>query len=122
MRAAALALLVSLPAAGLAQASPQATPASGLYGRVTRGPVTPVCKVGIPCDEPAANATFLLVRDGQSRRVRTDARGHYRVRLAPGRYLIRKPDWGPGSISPSSARVRYGRFTRLNLAIDTGIR
>jgi hypothetical protein len=123
VRAAALAGLVALLVAGLALATPRAAqPPSGLYGNVTRGPITPVCQVGIPCDGPAAHATFLLIRLGKSTRVRTDGQGHYRVRLAPGSYTITKPDWGPGSIRPASARVPRGRFARLNLFIDTGIR
>jgi hypothetical protein len=123
VRSALLAPLVSLLVVGLAQATPQRVQASsGLYGKVTRGPVTPVCQLGIPCDEPAAHATFLLLRNGKSVRVRTDARGRYRVRLAPGRYTIAKPNWGPGGIKPTSARVPRGRFARLNLFIDTGIR
>jgi hypothetical protein len=123
MRSAVLAPLLALVVAGLASATPSATPApSGLYGLVKRGPVTPVCQVGVPCDEPAANATFLLIRKGKSTRVRTDARGHYRVRLAPGRYIIARPSWGPGSIKPASARVPPGRFARVNIFIDTGIR
>jgi hypothetical protein len=123
MRTAVAACIVALVVAGITSATPAATQApSGLYGLVKRGPVTPVCQVGVPCDEPAARATFLLVRNGKSIRVRTDARGHYRVRLAPGRYRITKPDWGPGSIRPTSARVPRGRFVRLNIFIDTGIR
>jgi hypothetical protein len=123
VRSATLAALLALLAAGVACATPAASQApSGLYGLVTRGPVTPVCQLGIPCDEPAAHATFLLVRNGKSTRVRTDAHGHYRVRLAPGRYVITKPNWGPGGIRPASARVPYARFARLNLFIDTGIR
>ena len=120
MRVPALALLAAL---ALAAASAGAPPKpSGLYGLVMRGPVTPVCRVGIPCDEPAANVTFLLVRKGKSVRVRTDDKGRYRVRLAPGRYVITRTNWGPGSIKPASARVPFGRFARVNIFIDTGIR
>jgi hypothetical protein len=124
MRAAALATLAgALALAGLAQGAPRPPlNASGLYGLVMRGPVTPVCQVGIPCDQPAANVTFLLVRSGKSTRVHTNATGHYRVRLAPGRYFIARTNWGPGSIKPESARVPYGRFARVNIFIDTGIR
>jgi hypothetical protein len=120
MRAAALASLTALALAGASASAPPKP--SGLYGLVMRGPVTPVCQVGVPCDEPAANVTFLLIRNGKSHRARTDATGHYRVRLAPGRYVIARTNWGPGSIKPSSARVPYGRFARVNVFIDTGIR
>ena len=125
MRAAAAAALVAagLAAAGSApSAKPHPLKPSGLYGQVTRGPVTPVCQVGIPCDESAANTTFLLIRNGKSHRVRTNDGGRYRVRLAPGRYVIARMNWGPGSIKPASARVPYGRYARANIFIDTGIR
>ena len=56
------------------------------------------------------------------RRVRTDAGGHFRVRLAPGRYTVSKNTWGPGGITPSSVVVPTARFRRVNFAIDTGIR
>ncbi|MGZ8694731.1 MAG: hypothetical protein ACXWYS_04760 [Gaiellaceae bacterium] len=115
------ALLLVLVAAALAAPATASTP-SGLYGTVTRGPISPVCRVGVPCDGPAARAVFLLVRHGTTIKVRTDARGHYRVRLAPGRYTVRKPDWGPGGIKPSSVAVPTARFARVNLFIDTGIR
>jgi hypothetical protein len=120
VRAAALASLAALALAGAGASAPPQP--SGLYGLVMRGPVTPVCQVGVPCDEPAANVTFLLVRNGKSHRVRTNAAGRYRIRLAPGRYVIARTNWGPGSIKPASALVPYGRFARVNIFIDTGIR
>ena len=124
MRAAALATLVAaLAVVGSAPAAKRAPPKpSGLYGQVTRGPVTPVCRVGVPCDEPAANATFLLIRKGQSHRVRADANGRYRIRLAPGRYIVSHNNWGPRNIKPPSALVPYGRYARVNIYMDTGIR
>ena len=104
-------------------ASPAAAkPRGGLYGTVTRGPVSPVCRVGVPCNEPAARATFLLIRKGATIKVRTDAAGHYRARLAPGRYTVSTGNWGPGGIKPSSVVVPAAHFARVNFAIDTGIR
>jgi hypothetical protein len=116
---AAVALIVV--AAALA-APAAATAPGGLYGTVTRGPTSPVCRVGVACDEPAGHALFLLVRNGATTKVGTDATGHYRVRLAPGRYTVRKNDWGPGGIKPSSVLVPAGHFSRVNFVIDTGIR
>jgi hypothetical protein len=110
-----LALALAVPAA-------TARTPSGLYGTVTRGPISPVCRVGVPCEKPAAKAVFLLIREGSTIRVRADAGGHYRVRLPPGHYTVRKPDWGPGGITPSSVVVPAAHFRRVNFAIDTGIR
>ena len=39
--------------------------ASGLHGVVMRGPTTPVCRVGVPCSEPAAGATIGFDRNGR---------------------------------------------------------
>ena len=111
---AAVAAALAAPAAGQTR--------SGLYGTVTRGPTSPVCRVGVACDEPATNAVFLLIRKGTTTKVRTDATGHYRVRLAPGRYTVGKGNWGPGGIKPSSVVVPSGHFARVNITIDTGIR
>jgi Carboxypeptidase regulatory-like domain len=97
--------------------------ASGLFGSVDRGPTMPVCRVGVPCDEPASNVTVLFSRNGVTTRARTDSRGHYRVRLAPGYYSVRTTGRGLGSIvKPTRVRVRSQRFAHVDLHIDTGIR
>jgi hypothetical protein len=119
-------LLLLVAAAVLALASAgAATTTSGLWGVVERGPITPVCVVGKPCSAPARNVTLVFVRNGSEvRRATTDARGRYRVRLAPALYavrLARPPRIGRG-IEPARARVRAGRFVRIDFSIDTGIR
>jgi hypothetical protein len=121
MRTAALttALVVTLLSVAAGEAS---RPASGLFGVVKRGPIHPVCMANVPCDEPAAHATLLFSRRGVTVRVKTDARGRYRVRLRPGRYAVRKPDRRLGSVDPAQVRVPAGRYARVNIFIDTGIR
>ena len=94
---------------------------SGLYGTVLRGP-SPRLSSRCSLRRAGPNARFVLVRNGKASRVRTNASGRYRARLAPGRYAVRKLDWGPGSITPAAVRVVAGRFRRVNLFIDTGIR
>ncbi|TML13678.1 MAG: hypothetical protein E6G33_11525 [Actinobacteria bacterium] len=102
-----------------------ATVSSGLRGVVMRGPVMPVCMVGQPCDEPAANLKLIFVRDRiVAGRARTDAQGRYRVVLRPGRYSVRIPGKvliGRG-IAPPTVRVLRGRFLRVDFFVDTGIR
>jgi hypothetical protein len=99
--------------------------ASGLYGVVTRGPITPVCVAERPCSGPAKNVTLLFTRnDRVIGRVVTDADGRYRLRLPPGFYTVRRP--GPMSIErkldPNHVRVYPRRFTRVEFSIDSGIR
>jgi hypothetical protein len=109
----------------LALAATPAAATSGLYGTVIRGPVTPVCRVDVPCYEAAAGVTLVFERAGRPvTTARTNASGRYRVALAPGRYIVRTRQ---RSIfervpEPSSVTVPRGRFARVNFAIDTGIR
>jgi hypothetical protein len=115
------ALLVALALSGSGSAG---TLRSGIYGQVTRGPLRPVCYVDQPCDGPAANVTLVVTRAGREvARTRTTKTGSYRVRLVPGRYVVRLPTRPPiGGMSPRGAHVTRGHFVRLDLSIDTGIR
>ena len=117
-----LTMLVVLTAAGSAGAS---TNPSGLWGEVKRGPVTPVCVAEQPCYAPAKGVTLVFVRNGVIvRRATTNDLGRYRVRLAAGTYSVRlpqKPAIGR-DLEPVQARVRAGRYARVDFSIDTGIR
>jgi hypothetical protein len=98
---------------------------SGLYGTVTRGPITPACVAEQPCDAPAKNVTLLFSRDDHIvGRVVSDAAGRYRLRLPAGVYTVRRPP-GPlidRRLDPSRVRVYRGRFAKIDFSIDTGIR
>lgn len=100
-----------------------AAPGSGLYGVVMRGPITPVCTEGVPCDGPAPGVTLTFSRSGRAWSTRTDQRGAYRIRLAPGIYAVRTSA-KPFGLTPRPARVhvRAGHMDRLVFTIDTGIR
>lgn len=99
--------------------------ASGLHGVVTRGPTTPVCKVGVPCSKPAPGAVIIFSREGRKPvNVHVGAGGRYSVDLPPGYYTVRlgtSPRIGV-RIRPAHARVTPGVNARLNFSIDTGIR
>ena len=121
--AAALALL---PAAG-----PNGATGSGLYGTVRKGPVTPVCQQGVPCDAPA-RVTLVFSRATSSNRtmgtgqilVRPDKKGRYRIALDPGFWDIRAMvKVGMSALpKPHSVHVRRGHWDRINLFFDTGMR
>ena len=108
----------------VALASSLALLLGSLHGIVMRGPIMPVCMVGKPCDAPAANLRLRFTRAGTSVIVRTDATGHYRVRLAAGIWAVStaKPQTIGGGVEPRSVRVRAGRDARVDLHVDTGIR
>lgn len=113
-------LVACVAAAALAVSGiSSATLRSGLYGHVTRGPITPVCYAEQPCTAPAANAVIVFSQgQRQVARVITSSTGTYRIHLAPGLYALR----GGKSIDPATIRVRSGRKVRVDLSIDTGIR
>jgi len=94
---------------------------SGLTGVVSRGPVTPVCRVDQPCTKPYAHATLVFSRAGVARRAVTDEKGAYRIALRPGRYDVRVLR-APFGWRPASALVPHGRYATLNVFVDTGIR
>src|SRR5437868_3811256 len=97
MRCAALvvvALALAAPSAGAT--------ASGLTGVVTRGPITPVCRVGVPCSAPAKNELLVFRRGAFSRSTRTGATGRYRILLPPGRYVVTLT---PGGMEPAYRTV-----------------
>lgn len=116
-------LLLIAFAVAIPSASASAPARTGLYGLVTRGPIMPVCRVDVPCDEPASRVTLVFSRKGITTRTTTGDYGRYRVRLRPGVYNVRTTRTGLGSyVEPQTARVPRTWFARVNLFIDTGIR
>jgi hypothetical protein len=94
---------------------------SGLYGVVTHGPTKPVCRVDQPCTAPYGHATLVFSRSVATRQVTTDAAGRYRLGLAPGRWSlgVKGAQFG---MRPTAVTVPRGRYVRLNVFVDTGIR
>lgn len=123
MRVVLMLLIAALAVAAGAQA---ATSRGTLTGTVTRGPITPVCAIEVPCSEPAANVTLLFLRNGAvSGRAVTNATGHYRLRLQAGTYAVRRPGESTTvgrKLDPNQAVVRAGRISHVDFFIDTGIR
>ena len=98
---------------------------SGLHGTVSRGPITPVCRVGVPCSAPAVGAVLVFSRRGQAvARVRTGVGGRYSVHLEPGYYTVAispVPHIGFG-LRPTRVHVAAGVDAHLDFSVDTGIR
>jgi len=98
--------------------------ASGLTGKVMRGPTMPVCYVGQPCEEPARGVKLVFSRSGKVvARTTTNQKGRYRVGLRPGPYSVRtnRPAFEKVP-QPSRVTVPKDRFKTVNFQIDTGIR
>ena len=91
-----------------------------------RGPITPVCRVDVPCDAPFS-AGFTVQRGGrQVAQFQSDSAGQFTVYLQPGAYSV-VPNADAPLISPSSQAkpVTVGDtapLTVVRLTFDTGIR
>ena len=118
-------LCVLLAAALLAGCSNPAAITTGLAGVVVRGPVTPVCTEGVPCDAPFS-ATFDVRAEGRVVGAFTSsASGAFSVALRPGSYEI-VPRASAPLMNPTAQRravtVEETGITTVRLAFDTGIR
>jgi hypothetical protein len=118
----ALALLAAL-ALGCGSAG-GGTSGTGLRGYVKRGPTTPVCRVGVPCTEPARGVKLFFSRSGKvAATATTNKKGWYRVTLRPGRYTVRTNKRGPEATpQPRAATVATSTVKRRDFLLDTGIR
>jgi hypothetical protein len=90
-----------------------------LSGAISIGPVTPVCRIDMPCDKPGAQVKLTFTRNNHVFATRTDASGKYRIKLAPGIYAVRAS--AGMSMRPRNINVR-APSTKLDFSIDTGIR
>jgi hypothetical protein len=118
-------VLLSSLALALAAGAQATAPRGTLAGLVTRGPITPVCTVEQPCDEPAAHVTLVFSHAGRDvARVTTGADGRYRLRLPATTYQVRRARSGAPDrkLEPHSVLVKAGRVMRIDFSIDTGIR
>jgi hypothetical protein len=99
---------------------------SGLHGIVTKGPITPVCRVGTPCSAPAQVTLIFRRTTGVTRvyRTRTTTAGIYRITLPAGYYTvtIAEPIGIDRTVRPARIHVRVGYNDKLDFRIDTGIR
>ena len=98
--------------------------ATGLRGKVMRGPTQPVCRVNDPCEEPARGVRLVFWRSGKVvARATTNQKGWYRVTLRPGRYTVSTQNPRVSkNLTPKSARVPTGAVRRVDFDIDTGLR
>ena len=95
-----------------------------LHGVVTRGPIMPVCREGVPCSEPAHGTRILFKQaDSVSGSVTVAKDGSYSVSLPAGVYTVAVAQSSPigSGISPSSVTISQSD-RKVDFQIDTGIR
>ena len=123
-RAASLSLIVCvLSACGAETAG--GGPSGVIEGRVSLGPIMPVCQEGVPCDGIYANAK-IIVRDKSGSTVATtnaDQRGVFRVAVPAGAVVVGVDVEGtPPHCSQAEVVVAADVTVRANIDCDTGIR
>ena len=116
--------LVCLAAFGFhSPASPTLT--TGLTGTVLRGPITPVCRIEVPCDAPFS-ADFSVEQNGRAvSQFRSGQDGRFIVMLEPGQYRVVPAANAPIIFPASQAKTVdvLGRgLTEVRFTFDTGIR
>jgi hypothetical protein len=116
--------VVSISGSGVAGAGTQQLD-SGISGEVRIGPTCPVERPGKVCEKPY-QATITIRREPTRTlvaRVQSSASGHFRIGLAPGRYLVVPQNGRPyPRSSPQIATVHSHRYTALRISYDSGIR
>ena len=96
---------------------------AGLAGTVVVYPASPVCRIGSSCTRPARGLTLVFEREGHAKKTKTDAKGRYRIQLAPGAYRVRVPRARlRTSLKPRTANVKSAGFEKLDFRYDPGIR
>jgi hypothetical protein len=98
---------------------------SGIVGEVRIAPTCPVERPGKVCERPY-QATITIRREPTHAlvtRVQSSATGHFRIALAPGRYLLIPQNGRPYPRSlPQIATVHSHRYTAVRISYDSGIR
>ncbi len=119
-------ILIALLTFSLAACAAPPTPTdSGVEGQVLIGPMCPVVQEGQECpDQPYQATLTVLSQNGREIvQVQTDEQGRFKIPLAPGEYILHpeSPDVLP-SASDQNFVVEAGRFTKLVVNYDSGIR
>ena len=115
----------------LASCAPPPLETGVLQGHVTIGPLVPVVQEGVPEPTPApevyaSRQIVIYASDGRTEvtRVQIDAQGNYRVTLPVGTYVVDINHVGidRGIELPATVKIEAQEVTRLDVAIDTGVR
>ena len=95
----------------------------GIYGTITRGPITPLCRAEVPCDGPYQTTIIVSNSQGQVTWFTSGSDGSFRVDLLPGTYTLTpaSADRFPWA-STTTVTVVSGLYSQVDISFDTGIR
>ena len=99
--------------------------ASGIFGQVLLGPISPVEHVGQINERPYEASIQVLGADGhEATQFTSRADGTFRLELQPGTYRLRPVPGGPPLPRGEEqvVTVEVGGFARVLIHYDTGIR
>jgi hypothetical protein len=98
---------------------------SGIEGQVLLGPMCPVVQQGQACPDQPYQATLTVknLNGLQIAQFQTDEEGRFQIPLVPGEYTLHpeSPNGIPFA-GDQSLLVETGRYTRITIHYDSGIR
>lgn len=118
-------LLVALALAACGTGASGSDDTSGIRGQALAGPQCPVEIQGSPCPDRPFEGTVIATdtATGDEFTVETDVDGRFELALAPGTYEVSiVSESQPPFAKPQTVEVEQGAFTRITVAVDTGIR
>ena len=118
-----IALLLSALLAPMNAETP--APTTGIEGSISISPIRPgPSRLGETDSAPLANVAFEVVSDaGVVATFTTDAKGHFRVPVPPGRYTIKMREKKKiGGCREMPAEVKAGGFAKVEWHCDSGMR
>ncbi len=103
------------------------SPASGIEGTVTEGPMCPgPVQVGdnsCPNRPYQATITVLNANNNQVAQIKTDAEGAFKIELPPGTYVLHPLSDKPlPRAADQTVEVMPGQYTQMSIIYDTGMR
>jgi hypothetical protein len=107
--------------------SPTPSLSNGIEGTVTEGPMCPgPVPIGnnICPDQPyMATISILDTNKTQISQIQTDSKGHFKIQLIPGTYILHPEPGKPFPNAPDqTVEVISGQYTQVTIVYDTGIR
>jgi len=101
---------------------------SGIYGKVTLGPLNPVVREGDESTNEKPYQATIIVKDKNGshevKRFSSGENGEFKVYLTPGTYLLDplSKNSMPPTGKPETVTVKLNEFTEVNITYDSGIR